>query len=85
MRQASGSPPSSASVTSMPASGTRSRGAISPEFNFPGEKGLLANRARGIFRPRQMSWALSVKTTVPREGQGRRRDGSSLDVQDLMG
>ena len=30
---------------------------------------FFANRARGIFKPKQMSGALSVKTVVPREGR----------------
>lgn len=29
----------------------------------------FANRARGIFKPRQMSAALSIKTVVPRTGR----------------
>jgi len=50
-------------------------GAIAAGFDFQGENILLANRARGIFRPRQMSrGVLSVKTTVPREGRERRYD-----------
>lgn len=34
-----------------------------------GERILLANRAKGIFKPKQMSAALSIKTTVPRAGR----------------
>ena len=49
--------------------------AIQTGFDFRGENVLLANRARGIFRPRQMSrGVLSVKTTVPRVGRERRYD-----------
>ena len=29
----------------------------------------FANRARGIFKPRQMTAALSIKTTIPRAGR----------------
>ena len=38
-------------------------------FQAGGETVLFANRARGIFKPRQMSAALSIKTTVPRAGR----------------
>jgi putative restriction endonuclease len=49
--------------------------AIQIGFDFQGENVLLANRARGVFRPRQMArGVLSVKTTVPREGRERRYD-----------
>lgn len=42
-------------------------------FEVDGEEILLANRARGIFKPRQMKrGVLSVKTTVPRSGRERR-------------
>ena len=34
-----------------------------------GERVLFANRAKGIFKPRQMSAALSIKTTMPRAGR----------------
>ena len=46
---------------------------IIPTFEFAGHDIYLANRARGIFKPRQMQrGVLSVKTTVPREGRDRR-------------
>lgn len=38
-------------------------------FWFRGERVLLANRAKGIFKPRQMTGALSVKTVIPRGGR----------------
>lgn len=38
-------------------------------FQAGGETVLFANRAKGIFKPRQMSAALSIKTTVPRAGR----------------
>jgi putative restriction endonuclease len=45
-----------------------------------GEEVRLAGRARGIFRPRQMSrGALSIKTTVPRAGRTRRYDDIASD------
>ncbi len=43
--------------------------AISPGFRTGGETVRFANRAKGIFKPRQMSAALSIKTTVPRSGR----------------
>ena len=43
--------------------------AISAGFEIDGQKILFANRARGIFKPRQLEAALSIKTTVPRQGR----------------
>ena len=37
-------------------------------FRFGGETVLFANQAKGIFKPRQMTGALSIKTVVPRSG-----------------
>ncbi|MYF15838.1 MAG: HNH endonuclease [Acidobacteria bacterium] len=38
-------------------------------FSARGETIHFANRAKGIFKPRQMSAALSIKTVVPRAGR----------------
>ena len=43
--------------------------AIRVGFQAGGETVLFANRAKGIFKPHQMSAALSIKTTVPRSGR----------------
>ena len=43
--------------------------AIGDGFSMAGERILFANRAKGIFKPKQMSAALSIKTTVPRSGR----------------
>ena len=44
--------------------------ALRPGFQTAnGERILFANRAKGIFKPKQMSAALSIKTTVPRAGR----------------
>ena len=43
--------------------------ALSTGFLAGGERVLFANKAKGIFKPRQMSAALSIKTTVPRSGR----------------
>ena len=43
--------------------------AIRAGFQTGGETVRFANRAKGIFKPRQMSAALSIKTTVPRSGR----------------
>ena len=43
--------------------------AINQGFEHGGENVKFANRVTGIFKPRQMSSALSIKTTVPREGR----------------
>ncbi len=41
-------------------------------FSYLGDRILLANRAWGIFKPRQMDRVLSIKTTLPRVGRGAR-------------
>ena len=43
--------------------------AIRVGFQADGERVLFANQAKGIFKPQQMSAALSIKTTVPRPGR----------------
>ncbi len=45
--------------------------AIRDGFFMAGERIWFANRAKGIFKPKQMSAALSIKTTVPRSGRIR--------------
>ena len=45
--------------------------AIRAGFQMGSETVRFANRAKGIFKPRQMSAALSIKTTVPRSGRSR--------------
>ena len=42
---------------------------IETGFEFRGDRVRLASRAPGIFKPRQMSAALSVKTVAPRVGR----------------
>ncbi len=41
---------------------------LSPGFVFQGERIPLINPQRGIFKPRQMSFLLSIKTVYPRPG-----------------
>src|SRR5579862_5505509 len=54
--------------------------AIDEGFAFHGERIHLSGKARGIFRPRQMSrGVLTIKTTVPREGRQRRYDDIASD------
>jgi hypothetical protein len=60
---------------------TRLYGAVLPwevvtqGFSFRGELIYFATRAQGIFRPRQMrGGALSIKTTIPRQGRTARYD-----------
>jgi putative restriction endonuclease len=56
--------------------------AISHGFECNGEKVLLANRAVGIFKPKQMRrGALSIKTTRPRAG----RQNIYADAEDADG
>ncbi|HEX9465469.1 MAG TPA: HNH endonuclease [Alphaproteobacteria bacterium] len=41
---------------------------LSPGFEFRGERVPLINPQRGIFKPRQMNFLLSIKTVFPRPG-----------------
>ena len=56
------------------------------DAGFPtadGEQVRFANRAQGIFKPRQMSGALSIRTTVPRAGRSswyRDQDAGSASL-----
>ena len=62
-------------------------------FPFGGDRILFANRAVGIFKPRQMNRVLSIRTVVPRAGRGvqysdQETDGSAhgmwvYDMRDL--
>jgi putative restriction endonuclease len=53
---------------------------IDAGFSYQGETLHFANRARGIFWPRQMrETALSIKTTVPRQGREARYDDLHSD------
>lgn len=38
-------------------------------FNVDGERIFFASRAQGIFKPKQMSAALSIRTVIPRAGR----------------
>ena len=54
---------------------------IEAGFFLNGEHVYLSGRARGIFRPRQMSrGVLSIKTTLPRAGRTRRYDDIASDA-----
>ena len=50
-----------------------------------GETVLFANRAQGIFRPRQMSAALSIKTVVPRGSRVPHYRDQSADLDEPTG
>lgn len=52
-------------------------------FYVQGEHILYANRAKGIFKPRQMSAALSIKTTVPRVGRLSWYNDQGIFVENL--
>ncbi len=41
---------------------------LKPGFVFEGERIPLVNPRRGIFKPRQMRYLLSIKTVYPRTG-----------------
>ena len=41
---------------------------LKPGFTFDGERTPLVNLRRGIFKPRQMRYLLSIKTVFPRPG-----------------
>lgn len=43
-------------------------GDLKPGFVFDGERIPLMNPQRGIFKPRQMRYLLSIKTVFPRPG-----------------
>ncbi len=53
--------------------------AIRTGFQVGGERVLFANKVTGIFKPKQMSAALSIKTTVPRIGRSRWYRDQDLD------
>jgi putative restriction endonuclease len=48
--------------------GELSSAELKPGFEFRGERIPLANPQRGIFKPRQMRYLLSIRTVVPRPG-----------------
>jgi putative restriction endonuclease len=41
---------------------------LKPDFTFEGERIPLVNPQRGIFKPHQMRFLLSIKTVFPRPG-----------------
>lgn len=56
------------------------------QSGFPtldGQQVLFANRAQGIFKPRQMSGALSIRTTVPRAGRSSWYSDQDVDSANL--
>ena len=63
---------------------------IEKGFWFNGEKFHFATRPRGIFKPRQMTHLLSIKTVVPRPGRGiwyhdqERVHGQIFDAQEVV-
>lgn len=57
--------------------------AIRAGFQVGGKRVLFANQARGIFKPQQMSAALSIKTTVPRTGRSRWYRDQGLGSENL--
>lgn len=56
---------------------------LQPGFIFEGERIPLVNPQRGIFKPRQMSYLLSIKTVIPRAG-GRVWYEDQLDAHDQI-
>ena len=60
--------------------------AIRVGFQAGGDETVLfATRAKGIFKPRQMSAALSINTTVPRSGRSLWYRDQSFDAANLDG
>lgn len=47
-------------------------------FTFQGEKIRLVDIRKGIWKPHQMQYLLSVKTVSAREGKGRYADQSTV-------
>ncbi len=58
---------------------------IDAGFEFQGERVHFASRAPGIFKPRQMSATLSVKTVVPRTGRKIWYRDQESDFDDATG
>lgn len=50
------------------AHGHLNRNDLAPGFMFEGERIPLVNPQRGIFKPRQMRYLLSIRTVFPRPG-----------------
>ena len=59
--------------------------AIAEGFSVGGQRVLFANRPKGIFKPRQMSAALSIKTGVPRQGRRTWYRDQEIDAAGLDG
>lgn len=59
--------------------------AIAEGFLVGGQRVLFANRPKGIFKPRQMSAALSIKTGVPRPGRRTWYRDQEIDAAGLDG
>ncbi len=57
---------------------------LKPGFQFNGDRIPLVNRPRGIFKPRQMKFLLSVKTAIPRPGREVWYDDQLQDHQNLF-
>ena len=56
---------------------------LSTGFNFQGERIPLVNPQRGIFKPRQMRYLLSIKTVIPKPG-GRVWYDDQLEAHDQI-
>ena len=67
------------------ASGQIRWGDIISGFRMNGQTVHFANRPLGIFRPQQMSAALSIKTVVPRTGRAARYRDQSIDLDEPTG
>ena len=59
--------------------------AIAEGFLVGGQRVLFANRPKGIFKPKQMSAALSIKTAVPRPGRSTWYRDQQIDSARLDG
>ena len=59
--------------------------AIAEGFPARGQRVLFANRPKGIFKPKQMSAALSIKTGVPRRGRSTWYRDQEIDPARLDG
>ena len=56
---------------------------LSTGFNFQGERIPLVNPQRGIFKPRQMRYLLSIRTVIPKPG-GRVWYDDQLEAHDQI-
>ena len=58
---------------------------LKPGFLFCGERIPLINPRRGIFKPLQMRFLLSIKTVFPSPGSSGQVDGTGIEGSTILG